>query len=199
MTLSLELKIVGIDKASEDFLGLSRALTEQQPALFRSLGDALVSDVKRRIMTSDGGAWAPCSKWLKAKSGQSKVLLGAEKFVRAKVTEAGLRVVGKSGKWTLTQHHEGFENDLADNGDKFDAFGRVIIKIKDAAPLALYQEFRQKRDGTKVPRAAVFAFVPKRAGKTPARKIWTGGEEARAIIQPIASRWLNKIVEGMVR
>lgn len=182
-------------QAVQDFIKkLQRMLQEQQPTLFRSLGDYFVKDAQDRIKTSDNGAWAAGSKWLKAKTGQTKVLLGAEKYVRMSVTQQGLKILGKGGKWSLTQHHEGFTNQLTDPSEKFDEHGRVVIKLKDPTVLNLYTEFRKKRDGSVTPKSQVFAFVAKKAGVTPARKIWLNAQEAEAAAQPIISRWLGKVV-----
>lgn len=189
----MEVIVSGVAEAKAFFNAVRERIASELPTLFRSLGDVLVADVKQRIITSDGGAWAPASKWLRAKSGQSKVLLGMEKYVRFRLSRGNLKILGKGGLWTLTQHHEGFVNQLAGASEKFDIDGRVLIPIKDAEPLGLYAEMRRGRMGGQ--RAQVFAFVPKRAGRTPARKVWTGGEEAAAMCQPIASRWLERIVE----
>lgn len=177
------------------FEQLSVAIDEQTPALFRSLGDVLVADVKKRIITSNTGTWAPASKWLRAKTGQSKVLLGAEKYVRASITRAALKIVGRSGKWTLTQHHEGFVNKLADPSERRDQHGRVVLKIKDPDAINLYRELRKTREGKVVPRASVFAFIPKKAGITPARQIWPTQDQADALTRPVFSRWLNGLVK----
>lgn len=182
-------------KAKDYLAKLNSAINEGMPSLFRSLGDIYVADVKHRIISQDDGKWAPASKWLKAKSGQSVVLDGTEKYVKARVTKNALSIYGSQRGWSFTQHHEGFENALVGPGEERDAHGRVVLQIKDPRPLNLYVEYRKKRDGSSIPRATVFAFVAKRAGRTPARKIWATAEEAIRLGQPTASRWLAKIVK----
>jgi hypothetical protein len=156
-------------------------ITSQKEPLFRSLGDAIVANVQRRIKSQDGGRWTKASKWLRAKSGQSKVLLGAEKYVRSRVSPRRLEIVGKGGKWTLDMHHQGFENALLDPNEPQDDHGRVILRLRDPRPLGL--------------KAKTFAFVPHRAGHTPARKIWPNHEEADRLIAPLASRWLAMLAK----
>jgi hypothetical protein len=182
-------------KETQAFLNeVNEAVVTERPSLFRSLGEVLVADVKRRIMTSDDGKWAPASKWLRAKTGQSKVLLGAEKFVRYQFTRDMLHVLGKSGKWTLTQHHEGFENKLVDPSEPRDPYGRVILKIKDGNPLKLYVEMRRKRDGTVTQRTQTFSFIAKKIGRTPARKIWANEQEVIKMATPVSSRWFETLI-----
>lgn len=186
-------------KETQDFLNaINDAVSNptQRKVLFRSLGDALVEDVKHRIITRDGGSWAPASKWSRAKSGQAyPTLLGAEKYVKSSITADGVTIYGDTRKgWTLTQHQEGFVNKLQDADEETDDRGRVVIKIKDGRPLNLYTELRSKRGGGVAPTAQVFAFIPQRPGVTPGRRIWSTAAEADAIAQPIASRWFEKIV-----
>jgi hypothetical protein len=193
--VTVNVELINGQEVIDFFTNLPVQIDAQRGTLFRSLGDALVNDVKDRIRTSNNGAWAPASKWLKAKTGQSKVLLGAEKYVRAQITKDSLKIVGKSSKWTLTQHHLGFENKLLDPSEPIDSHGRVVIKIKDPRVLNLYVEMRRKRDGTTVPRATVFAFAPKKPGRTPARQIWPTEMRANVIANPIASRWFAKVIQ----
>jgi hypothetical protein len=196
MALSVSIQLVGLDRAQEGMAALARNISGRMPELFRVLGYSLVENVQHRIITRDSGRWAPASKWTRAKTGYNfPTLLGAERYVRQRVTSKALTVYGATGKsWTLTQHHEGFTNALKRADEETDEHGRVIIPIKDGAPLNLYQEFRKKRDGTTTPRAQVFAFVPKKVGITPARKIWPNEAEVKAIAQPIADAWLKKVV-----
>lgn len=180
---------------TKDFLAkVDKLLREGLPSLFRSLGDAYVLDVQNRIRTQDDGRWKPLSKWGRAKTGQDIPLLGAEKYVKARVTAKGLSIVGTARGWTLTQHDEGFTNELQDPSEPVDGAGRVVLKIKDGRPLNLYVEMKKKRNGTSVPVAQVFAFKPKEPGLTPPRKIWPTVEQAITTGQPIASRWLQQIV-----
>lgn len=193
-SITIEIKVIGIEKTAAFFSKLPGTLTAQQPALFLSLGEALVQNVKNRIRSSDNGAWAPASKWLRAKTGQSKVLKGTEKYVKMTVTPEALTVGGDAPGWTLSAHHSGFENQPASPAEERDEHGRVIIPLKDPSALNLYTEYRKTRAGKTVPRASVFAFVPLRPGHTPARKIWPTQGETEQIAIPIASRWLQKVV-----
>jgi hypothetical protein len=72
-----------------------------------------------------------------SKTGQSKVLLGAEKYVRSRVSPRRLEIVGKGGKWNLDMHHQGFENALLDPNEPQDDHGRVILRLRDPRPLGL--------------------------------------------------------------
>jgi hypothetical protein len=180
---------------ARDFLRrLDQRIKDTLPALFRSLGDIYVADVKHRIISQDKGRWAPASKWLRAKKGHSRVLDGAERFIRARVNASRLAIVSTARGWSLTQHHDGFENQLTGPKDQFDDQGRVVLKLRDGRPLNHYVEMRRKRDGSTTPRASVFAFIATKAGVTPARKIWPNTDEAIRLGNPTASRWLNKVV-----
>lgn len=193
MPISVELRN-GVE--TKDFLAkVSDAIRTQLPNLFRSLGDAYVNDVTRRIQTQDDGRWAKLSKWGRAKTGQDTPLLGTEKYIKARVSAAGLSIVSTARGFSMSDHDKGFVNKPTSPDDEFDDFGRVVIKVKDGRPLNLYTEMRRNRkSGEQVPRAQVFAFKAGRPGVTPARKIWATTDEAIAIGQPIASRWLQQIV-----
>jgi hypothetical protein len=192
----MEIIVKNAEEARAALQAIREKITSELPSLYRTLGDSLVENVKRRMVTSDDGRWAPGSKWLRAKTGQNKVLLGQEKYVRFRIAGGTLKILGKGGKWTLTQHHEGFVNDLAGSGEQFDEHGRVILKIKDGNPLNLYVQMRRSGLGQQ---SQVFMFVPKKVGKTPARKIWPTGEETAVIGQPIATRWLERVVAESIR
>jgi hypothetical protein len=170
------------------------ALREQLPSLFRTLGDVYVHDVKKRIITQNNGMWAPASKWLKAKNGHTRVLDGMEKYVRARVSQKQLAIVSTARNWTLSMHHEGFENKLVGPGEKMDQHGRVELKIRDGRPLNLYTELKNRRDASKGVRSQTFSFVPKNPGRTPPRKIWPREDEAIKLGNPPASAWLRKII-----
>jgi hypothetical protein len=174
----------GLDEALRKFHGLDEELLAARPRLFQVLGEALADNVKTRIITHDSGSWAPASKWSRAKTGYAyPTLLGAEKYVKFSMDQSTLRIYGKTPpEWTLTMHHKGFWNKLIGDDEPTDRFGRVILKIKDGSPLDL-------------PSAAVFLFVPQKAAVTPARKIWPTTEEAQAIANPIASRWLQQVLK----
>lgn len=191
--MQLEITFVGLKEAIAAYAGLQEQLETGIPRLMLTLGTALVEDVKTRIIRRDNGSWAPASKWARAKTGYSfPTLLGAEKYVRLSIRSKGAAVVAQTPKeWTLTQHHEGFENKLYNDGEETDEHGRVTLKIKDAGPLNLYQEFKRK---TNQPIATVFKFVPQKPGHTPARKIWPGLSEIEQVAQPVASRWLKQVL-----
>ena len=152
-------------------------ITRQVPRLMRILSRVLRDDVKKRIATKDGGSWAPISKWGRAK-GKNRALSGAGVFVKA-------RVVGQQGQvyaetpqnkegqnWSLTQHHKGFVNDVRPGSI-------VIIPLKRPGALGLPRNRR------------TFAFIERRAGKTPARKIWPGRDQAFALMRPLTLKWLK--------
>ncbi len=160
--------------------GLSRKIRAQFPMLLDQIGRAFVKDVKDRIKSADHGTWRKPSKWTMAKKGVAKSLIGAENYVFYRVTGMKLTIFDKTpGKWTLTQHEQGFENKLSRPEEMVGE--RVRLVIVDPAPLGL------SKPGS-------FMFVPKRAGITPPRKIWTTPGEAKKITDPIAFRWLSKLV-----
>ena len=159
---------------------ISRKIREQLPMLLNKSGYALVKDVQDRIQSADHGSWRQPSKWTMAKKGVAKALTGAENFVFWRVSGMKLTIFGKTpGNWTLTQHDKGFENKLAEEDEKVGE--RVRLRIINPAPLGL-------------PKPGDFMFVPKRAGITPPRKIWTTPGEAAKIVYPVAFRWLSKLV-----
>lgn len=193
--MPIDVQFIGYTDAKKALADIETGIAEGLPSLFRSLGDLYVENVKHRIITRNDGQWAPASKWARAKTGQAfPTLLGAEKYVKARVTKNSLSIVSTARGWSLTQHHDGFENKLTGPGDKFDSNGRVVLKIKDPRPLNLYTEMRKARNGKQTPRSTTFAFKPRKPGHTPARKIWPTADEAISLGQPIASRWLNQIV-----
>lgn len=162
------------------FNELSIKIAHQQGSLFKQMGAIVVNNVKERIKSQDEGRWAKMSKWTSAKKNPARVLEGAEEFVKFRATSDKLEIISDTkGEWTLSQHHEGFENkEDHREGDK------IVIDIINPGPLGL----------TSVPDGK-FSWIP-RAGThlTPARKIWPTEEETKALILPIASKWLNKLI-----
>ena len=195
--MSIHVQLTNGQEAKAFLKKLNAAINDGLPSLFRSLGDVYVADVKHRIISQDDGKWAPASKWLRAKKATSRVLDGAERYVRARISKNKLSIVSTARGWTLTQHHDGFTNALVSPKDKFDEFGRVVIPVKDPRPLNLYAEMRKARDGSVKPRSTTFHFKAVKPGKTPARKIWPTADEAIRLGSPIASRWLTKIVRDV--
>lgn len=157
---------------------LNHEIKWSMPALWRRAGPALVNDVRERIQTQDKGRWEAVSKWVRAKKTVLRPLQGAENFVKWKFSGRGMVVYGDMpSDWTLTQHHEGFTNKENNVKD-----GRVEINVINPGPLGLS-------------RPGKFSWVPKgEPAQTPARKIWPLPAEARAIVLPLASRWLESIV-----
>jgi len=150
--------------------------------LFKTLGPLFVRDVENRIATQDNGRWAQASKWTLAKRGDMhKILSGLEDVVKWKAYGGKLVIYGDTGNpaWTLTQHHQGFESHER-SGEEVD--GRITIDIVNPGPLSL------GKTGT-------FSWTPGRTGgHVPARKIWPDDSDARVIVLPIASRWLQAMV-----
>lgn len=181
-------------EAQAFFAKVNEAIRTELPSLFRSLGDVYVADVKRRIVTSDGGSWAPASKWLRAKTGQSKVLLGVEKYIKARISNNKLSIVSTARSFSLSDHDKGFTNAVEGPGEKHDEHGRVVLNIKDGRPLNLYTEMRKRR-GVAAPVSQTFAFIARKAGVTPARKIWPTVPEAISLGQPIGFKWLEALVK----
>lgn len=171
---------VNAEEVAGTLNALSLKIREQLPALLSQLGTRLSDDVKERIKSADHGAWRQPSKWTMAKKGVTKALVGAENFVFWRVAGMKLTIFGNTpADWTLTQHERGFENKLSRPDEMVG--DRVRLHIIDPAPLGL-------------PKPGDFMFVPKRAGVTPPRKIWSTPAEAAKIATPIAFRWLTKLV-----
>lgn len=178
-----------ITNASDAAATLERINSEiaaSYSTLYGQLGRASQKDVQDRIASQDEGKWAGASKWIQAKKNATRVLEGAEAFVKYDADAKGVSVYGDTGaEWTLTQHDEGFENE-----PEIEADGRIEIDIVNPGPLGL---------GTGTTK---FSWIPRGIApdKTPARKIWPTEAEAVAIITPIYSRWLqatlNRAVEG---
>jgi hypothetical protein len=159
---------------------LERLKNELGPFL-RALGMAYRRDVQHRISSQDGGRWATASKWTQARTGRQRVLAGAEKFVRTRVTGARMVLYGDTGgDWTLTQHHFGFENK-----QNREIGGRIQINVVDPGPLGLSL-------GT-----AKFSWAPGNSGKTPARRIWPDEAQAELIARPRFEAFLHNLVEGI--
>lgn len=148
------------------------------PLLWQQIGPRLVDDVRNRITTQDGGRWADLSKWVKAKKTVFRALQGTEQYVKWKQSGDGMVVYGDMpSDWTFTQHHDGFENK-----EDHKANGRITIDIVNPGPL-----------GRKS--AGPFSWIPTgETFRTPARQIWPTNEQARTIVLPIASRWLESVV-----
>lgn len=167
-------------RSTEAFIrGIERDVENNLPALLREVSTSLRDDVRRRIVTQDGGTWRPVSKWIRAKKNARKPLAGQQKNVHSRVLQNTAEVYFASpGNWTLTQHEKGFVNRLV--GEKDQVFGsRVVLNIVNPRPLGLKS-------------AGSFAFKPRVAGITPARRIWTNEVEARAIATPLVSRWVRE-------
>lgn len=162
------------------FEKLIEQLKFQQSDLFAEIGRGLVADTQKRIISQDQGRWAGLSKWALAKKAAERPLQGAEKFVKSRIAGNKLEIYGDTGaNWTLTQHDQGFENkEDHREGD------RIIIDIVNPSPLG-------------ITKAGPFSWVPEKGEvfKTPARKIWATGEEAKVIVMPIASHWLEAVAQ----
>jgi hypothetical protein len=143
--------------------------------LFLQLGTAFVDDITKRITTQDDGHWASPSKWVRAKKNTDRALAGIEKYLHSKATNSNLQVYAQTdGEWSFTQHDQGFEN--IENNQQGD---RIVIDVVNPGPLGL-------------PAAGEFSWIPHNgSGRTPARKIWPTAEDARAIANPIFSRWVE--------
>lgn len=178
----LEIK-TNAENVAATFDQMARKIRDQLPTLLDQIGYHLVKDVQDRIESADHGTWLPPSKWTMAKKGVTKALTGAENYVFWRVSGMKLTIFGKTPKnWTLSQHDKGFENFEA-SADELAALedGRIRLHIVNPAPLGL-------------PKPGDFMFVPKRAGTTPPRKIWTTPEDAAKITYPVAFRWLSRLV-----
>lgn len=153
----------------------------QKEALFGNSVRALADDAKRRIKSQNNGQWAAVSKWIRAKKDPDRVLEGAEAFVKFRVRDGQGEVYGDTQQdWTLTQHHEGFENKTRAS-EVID--GKIEIDIVNPGPLGLGSNAR------------TFAWSPNgKIGHTPARQIWADDAQTTKIVLPIASRWLQKVV-----
>lgn len=177
----LEIK-TNVDAVVRDLNDLANKIRTGMPVLLDQIGKALVKDVQDRIQSADHGTWKPPSKWVRAKKGVEKALVGAEKFVFWRVAGLKLSVYGKTpGDWTLSMHDKGFENfeASADEIKNMDN-GRVVLRLANPAALGV--------------KTNEFRFIPKHAGTTPRRKIWATPEDAARIASPIAFRWISKTI-----
>lgn len=158
---------------------LIEELKYQQSDLFTELGRGLTENVKKRISSQDEGRWEKASKWILAKKSVDRPLLGAEKYVKYRFSTGKLQIYGDTGAdWTLSQHDQGFENK-----EDHRVGGRIEIDIINPGPLG-------------ITKAGPFSWAAKgETHKTPARKIWPTGEEAKVVIQPIASHWLQAVAQ----
>lgn len=176
--------ITNADQVQNLINKLNTEINAQWVPLYDELGHSFIADVQERIISQDKGAWAEASKWIRAKKDPPRPLFGAEKFVKYKASPARFELYGDTGEdWTLTQHHEGFINKQDHEID-----GRIVIDIINPGPLGL------KENATK------FSWVPEKGttDKTPARKIWPDEKESQAITLPIASHWLQALVQRVL-
>jgi hypothetical protein len=167
---------VNTTSASRYINGMERRIDRALPGLWRQLAMPLKADVRTRLSTADGGRWAKPSKWIRAKKNARKALTGLGSRIRSRYTQRSLSIYFESpGDWTLTQHHDGFT--------KLPTLGNVTIRIKNPRPLGLSR-------GTKW-----FRFFNSRPSVVPARKVWPSEVEAEAIVTPIASQWIAKVLQ----
>ena len=169
-----------IDKAVAMLQQLDQDVNFQKSVLFRNIGMDLADDVKRRIASQDDGSWEKLSKWSKAKKDAPQPLFGAGGYVKWRSYTDRVEIYGEMPEdWTLTQHHEGFDNQQGD----LDGDGKIVIDIVNPGPLGLGQN------------ATTFAWSPNgKIGHTPARKIWTGEAEAVTKVNETAFQWLKAVV-----
>jgi len=182
-------------RATEAFLsGLSRDVEQALPSALRDVSIALRENVRRRIVTNDGGTWRPVSKWIRAKKNARKPLAGMQNRVKSRVFGSRRAEVffESPGEWTLTQHHEGFNQPQVGPEDEY-LKPFVVLNIVNPRPLSL-------------PGPGRFAFVPRRQWATPARRIWTSETEAVAIAVPLIERWAreklmtkSRLLQGTIR
>jgi hypothetical protein len=168
-------------QVAASFDKLASNVEQKKVWLLVEIGTAFVRDVAERIKTADGGKWAPPSKWTRAKKGVNKALAGAEAYVKFRVRTNKMHVYADA-PYSLSLHHRGFQNALLGKKEKI-VKGRLAINIINPAPLGLKK-------------AGPFYFIPRKAGITPPRRIWTSEGEQVKIGGPIMSRWLKNVVES---
>lgn len=158
---------------------LNNEIKFSMPALWSQLGPRLVDDVRERITSEDQGRWAAVSKWVRAKKNVLRALQGTEQYVKWKIQGDKMIVYGDMpGDWTFTQHHEGFEN----KQNNVNRWGGITIDVVNPGPLGLSKP-------------GPFSWMPGlEEHHTPARKIWPSDKDARDIVLPLASRWLESVV-----
>jgi hypothetical protein len=161
---------------------LERSLSNRN-TLLRETSAALRDNVRKRIASQNNNSWAKASKWTRAKKNTNRALSGQAKNIRSRVMsseraevfyEGISKTTGKSIK--ITEHHFGYV---------LPADGQVTsIPILNPAPLRLAKNKNR------------FFFRWKNDSSIPARKIWPDGpREAENIVEPIALKWLNKMVD----
>lgn len=127
-----------------------------------------------------GEKWEESSKWVKAKTGQFKVLHGQGQYVQYSArANYGSVFFASPGQYTLTQHEAGFTTPPSNS--------RVDLDLK--APY-----FLSAKPGSQGSyRSSKFSFMSKRASVTPARKQWPTEDEAWAYGRPYIERWLTSV------
>lgn len=177
-------------EAAATVRAINAALKAHLPELLSEAGNSEGNIVRKRIQSQDEGRWPLASKWVRAKKGTDKALFNAERYVKVKVVTGKVSVYGQTGQdWTLTQHDQGFTNELIGKDDKTDG-GKVVLTIRD--PSALGQGLLNLKRG-KV-QSSKFEFTPRRAGITPRRKIWSTDAEVKSRVDPMSSRWARKVI-----
>lgn len=153
---------------------------EEADTLMQEVGNAVVSDVSRRVATADGGSWAPASRWVQAKKGTSQALVGLE-------NDFGFRHAGRNKVEVYFdgQNSEGDDIDIQEHNDgtTLSATGEVV-DLDLVNPSAL----RLSRPN--------FSFRWLKDSVIPARKIWPNEQEVRNIVAGPLSRYLQRVRNG---
>lgn len=189
--MSIRVEVIG-EKDATYLLrkGIPDTLSKGLVELVREAARILRDDSKRRMGSGDNGAWAPPSKWIKAKKGARKALAGMQRYIKSRA----IRSVGRGahsaagivyfdnpngGKWNINDHHTGFTRPPS---------GRfVTIPIRQPSHLGLS------------PGTSKFRFRSTRPSVVPARKIWPTEAEAIAQIQLPAQMWLSRTISKMAK
>lgn len=177
----LTITVPNLEKAIGKLEQLNQDIDFQKSVLFRDIGTDLASDVQRRIATQNDGQWEGLSKWSMAKKNAPQPLFGAGEYVKWRSFPDRVEIYGDMPEeWTLTQHHEGFDNQTK-GSEVFD--GKIVIDIVNPGPLGLGSD------------AQTFAWSPTgRIAHTPARQIWPDEKIATAKVNDISFQWLKAVV-----
>ncbi len=169
-----ELHITGVVSTKKGIDKVIRDVKRIKP-LFNQMGRKLRDDARRRIITQDGGKYAPLSKWTRARTGRRKALTTEKKNISFQVVGSTLLIGHSATGWSLKMHETGFISTTS--------VGRVVtITLKN-------------RKALKDVRSSPLTVTVKKASIIPPRRVFANKLEATTIINPIIHDWIRKIVQ----
>lgn len=167
------LNITGVVSTQKGIRKVLRDVEKTRP-LLNKMGRKLRDDARRRIITQDGGKYAPLSKWTRARTGRRKALTTEKKNISFQIVGSTLIIGHTATGWNLSMHELGFTSTRS--------VGRVVT-----IPLRNRKALRDVRDN-------VLTVTVKNASVIPPRRVFANEVEATTIIRPIIHDWIRKIV-----